>query len=165
MLRASSLTYAVLLLVGLAPASAETGWRNYVEPEFGTRLMFPSGILSRTEGPSPRGTGQTFKSADGRAVLAIYSQRNDDRRAKPASYVRQNFKVPRNAIDYERITPSFFAISAVHGGEIFYSRCNFSDNAGGAIHCFDRRYPERERRAWDGIVTRISLSLRPLERR
>jgi hypothetical protein len=152
-----------MLLVGRAPAAADTGWRSYVEPQLGTRLEFPSSILSRMAGPSPRGIGQTFKSADGRAVLVVYSRRNDGGRDTPASYLRQNFDVPRNAIDYQRITPAFFAISAVHDGEIYYSRCNFSDNAGGAIHCFDLRYPESEKRAWDGIVTRISLSLRPLE--
>jgi hypothetical protein len=29
------------------------------------------------------------------------------------------------------------------------------------IHCIDLQYPRREKRAWDAIVTRISLSLRP----
>jgi hypothetical protein len=42
---------------------------------------------------------------------------------------------------------------------IYYSRCNFG---GAAIHCFDLAYPQAEKRAWDAIVTRISLSLRPL---
>jgi len=44
-----------------------------------------------------------------------------------------------------------------------YSRCNFSSEAGGAIHCFDLVYPQAESRSWDAIVTRISRSLRPLE--
>jgi hypothetical protein len=30
------------------------------------------------------------------------------------------------------------------------------------IHCIDLRYPVGQKRAWDGVVTRISLSLRPL---
>jgi hypothetical protein len=45
-----------------------------------------------------------------------------------------------------------------------HSRCNFSEFHGQNIHCFDLVYPQREKRAWDGIVTRISLSLRPLQR-
>jgi hypothetical protein len=49
------------------------------------------------------------------------------------------------------------------GVEVFYSRCNFSTDAGGAIHCLDLVYPQVEKRAWDGVVTRISRSLRPLE--
>jgi hypothetical protein len=50
-------------------------------------------------------------------------------------------------------------------GLIFYSRCNFTRRTGGAIHCFDVVYPKDEERAWDAVITRISLSLRPLERR
>jgi hypothetical protein len=46
---------------------------------------------------------------------------------------------------------------------ILYSRCNFSGGARGVIHCFDLKYPQEEKRAWDAVVTRISLSLRPLE--
>jgi hypothetical protein len=52
-------------------------------------------------------------------------------------------------------------VTAVKDDTIYYSRCNFSRSA---IHCFDLVYPAREKRAWDSIVTRISLSLRPLQR-
>jgi hypothetical protein len=61
------------------------------------------------------------------------------------------------------VTPEFFAIAAVMRGSIYYSRCNFSHNAGRAIHCFDLKYPVQERQSWDGIVTRMSRSLRPLQ--
>ena len=46
---------------------------------------------------------------------------------------------------------------------VYYSRCNFSAAGGGAVHCFDLTYPQREERAWDAIVTRISRSLRPID--
>jgi hypothetical protein len=67
-------------------------------------------------------------------------------------------------IQYRRVTPSFFAISAEREGTIYYSRCNFSGLRGQTIHCFDLVYPQPEKQAWDAIVTRISLSLRPLHR-
>jgi hypothetical protein len=50
------------------------------------------------------------------------------------------------------------------GSTILYRRCNFSANRGGTIHCIDLSYPRSQKRAWDGTVTRISRSLRPLER-
>jgi hypothetical protein len=62
------------------------------------------------------------------------------------------------------VTRSFFAISAVYEGVIYYSRCNFSRRSEDTIHCFDLKYPASEKRAWDDIVTRISRSLEPLER-
>jgi hypothetical protein len=34
----------------------------------------------------------------------------------------------------------------------------------GMTHCFDLVYPQEEKREWDPVVTRISLSLRPNER-
>ena len=57
----------------------------------------------------------------------------------------------------------FFAISMERDGRILYSRCNFSRSPV-AIDCFDLVYPQEEKRAWDPVVTRMSLSLRPLER-
>jgi hypothetical protein len=158
--RASFVALAVLMGAGVQPAGSATGWDRFVEPQFGTSIDYPTGIFSVDEGASPSGTGRQFKSKDGNAVLAVYSRPNEGE--TPARYVEKNFRVPRQTIDYRRVTPRFFAISAVHRGEIYYSRCNFSRRSGGGIHCFDLRYPVREKRAWDPIVTRMSLSLRPL---
>jgi len=77
--------------------------------------------------------------------------------------LRNNLRIARAALEYERVTRSFFAISSIREGVVYYSRCNFSWHAGGAVHCFDLTYPQQEERAWDAIVTRISRSLRPLE--
>jgi hypothetical protein len=54
------------------------------------------------------------------------------------------------------VTPRFFAISSYKGDQVSYDRCNFSRRL---VHCVLINYPAREERAWDGIVTRISLSL------
>ena len=101
--------------------------------------------------------------SDGRALLTIYSLANEARDT-PASYLKTNLRLSRSSLDYERITPAFFAISSVRDDLVYYSRCNFSAGADAALHCVDLVYPQREQRAWDAIVTRISRSLRPLER-
>jgi hypothetical protein len=141
---------------------SEGRWMTFVEPELGTRVQVPSYIFQAEEGASPKGSGRVLRSDNGRAVLGIYSLHNSDRDT-PASYVRKNYKAPEAAIDYKRVSTTFFAISGVYHNDIYYSRCNFSRAAGGAIHCIDLKYPASEKRAWDPIVTRISLSLRPLE--
>jgi hypothetical protein len=64
-------------------------------------------------------------------------------------------------LEYERVTASFFAVTMEHDGLIYYSRCNFSSAQGNNIHCFDLFYPQDEKHAWDPVVTRMSLSLRP----
>jgi hypothetical protein len=145
-----------------AHPSGSLDWRTLSIEGFGTAVDYPAGIFSVDDGAAEKGTGQRLRSADGRAALTVYSRENDAAET-PASYLRSNLRLTRSALDYERVTPSFFAISSVRQGVIFYSRCNFSSEMGGAIHCFDLVYPQREQRAWDPVVTRISRSLRPLE--
>jgi hypothetical protein len=152
----------IMLACLLRPAMSQD-WTTFVEPQFGTRLELPSQMFTVHEGPSIKGVGEEYITSDGRAALAIYSQRNL-RREAPATYLKRNYKAPRRAMDYVRVTRSFFAVSAVNQGTIYYSRCNFSRRSGGTVHCFDLKYPASEKRAWDSIVTRISRSLEPLER-
>jgi hypothetical protein len=150
-----------LAAVPQAGLPRDAKWTVFVETKYGTRLDVPSAVFATPDGPTNRGVGRQFKTPDGRASLAVYSQRNDARDT-PASYLRKNLQSSRAALDYERLTPEFFAIAAVMRGSIYYSRCNFSHDAGRAIHCFDLKYPVQERQSWDGIVTRMSRSLRPL---
>jgi hypothetical protein len=131
-------------------------WQSFKVPEYGTRLDYPAKIFVAA-GEAEKGVGQRFESSDGRAVLTVYVRENEDGDT-PASYLRKNLR--QRVLQYERVTRSFFAISMERDGTIYYSRCNFSRS----IHCFDLVYPQDEKRAWDPVVTRISLSLRPLER-
>ena len=137
-------------------------WQTFLIPEFGTTVEYPAGIFSVPDGKAEKGIGQRFSSVDGRSLLTIYTRENEVGDI-PASYLKNNLRVGRSALDGERVTRSFFAISSTRQGLIFYSRCNFSTDAGGAIHCLDLVYPQAEKRAWDGVVTRISQSLRPFE--
>jgi hypothetical protein len=136
-------------------------WRTFEVPDFGTSIQYPASIFAPA-GKTEKGVGQRFESADGRAALSIYSRPNDAGE-NPTTYLRHNLRVALSASDYVRITRSFFAISTERHGVILYSRCNFSGGVRGVIHCFDLKYPQQEKRSWDAVVTRISLSLRPLE--
>jgi hypothetical protein len=147
-----------------APGQQSDGldWQRLTIETFGTEVDYPAAIFTVADGASEKGVGQRLRSADGRAVLTVYARENDTSDT-PASYLKSNLRLARSALDYERVTAAFFAISSVRQGVIYYSRCNFSSEMGGAVHCFDLVYPQREQRAWDPIVTRISRSLRPLE--
>ena len=140
---------------------AAADWRTFEVAEFGTRIQYPAGIFTPAGKPE-KGLGQRFERADGRAVLSIYSRPNEAGE-NPKTYLRNNLRMDRSALDYVRIARSFFAISSERDGVILYSRCNFSGGGRGVIHCFDLKYPQEEKRSWDAVVTRISLSLRPLE--
>jgi hypothetical protein len=140
--------------------AASLDWQSFKVPEYGTRVDYPARLFVPA-GKAEKGVGQRFESDDGRAVLSIYARENEEGDT-PASYLKKYLR--QQALDYQRITRSFFAISMEREETIFYSRCNFSRSARGSIHCFDLVYPYEEKRAWDPVVTRISLSLRPLER-
>jgi hypothetical protein len=164
-MRAFSSSFAIvcaLVISASAPQSAqaqsrpgELGWRPYVDERTGTRVDFPSALFPIDGGATERGIGRVFESDDGRAKFSTYTLENEEGDT-PRSYLRKFLKVNPSTIDYRRVTDRFFAVSGVRDGEVYYSRCNFH----GRMHCIYISYPERELRAWDGIVTRISLSLR-----
>ena len=155
---------ALLALVSKAEARFQAqspdDWRTFEVPDFGTRIQYPASIFTPAGQPET-GLGQRFERADGRAVLSIYARPNKAGET-PRTYLRKNLRV-KSGLDYVRIARSFFAISSERDDVILYSRCNFSGGARGVIHCFDLKYPREEKRSWDAVVTRISLSLRPLE--
>jgi hypothetical protein len=160
---------AMLFQLGVSVAAAQVGqgtsslaWRTFVIPEYGTRIEYPAAIFAPAGAPG-KGIGERFKSSDGRAVLSIYSRENEAGDT-PLDYVRKNLRVNSAGLDYQRITRSFFAISMEGDRLIYYSRCNFSGALRRVTHCFDLVYPQEEKRAWDPVVTRISLSLQPKER-
>lgn len=128
-------------------------WETYTIPETGTSVDIPSSIFSEQAGDPPEGYGQRFQSADGRAELTIQASAIDSS-VSPASFLAKQHPPPR--IQYKRVTPRFFAVSSYKGDKVWYDRCNFSK---GFVHCVLINYPAREERAWDGIITRISMSL------
>jgi hypothetical protein len=152
-----------LCIASVANAQVQQGtrsldWQSFVIPEFGTRIDYPAAIFAPSGEPET-GIGGRFQRSDGRAVLSIYSRENESGET-PLSYVKKNLRVNPAGLDYQRITRSFFALSMERDGLIYYSRCNFSRTPG-LTHCFDLVYPQEEKRAWDPVVTRISLSLQP----
>jgi hypothetical protein len=159
LVRVALLCIATFIVEATSRDRAGLDWQMFQVPEYGTHVEYPAKLFAPV-GEAEKGVGQRFESEDGRAVLSIYARENQDDDT-PASYLRKNLRQPM--LDYERVTRSFFAISMEREETIYYSRCNFSPRHS-TIHCFDLVYPQTEKKAWDRVVTRISLSLRPLER-
>jgi len=151
----TALKAVILVVAGSTQfASAQpVRWETYTIASTGTSVDLPSSIFSERVGRPPEGDGQRFQSADGRAELTIQSAAIGPDVSPAAFLARQH---PPQQIQYKRITPRFFAVSSYKGDKVWYDRCNFSK---GFVHCVLINYPAREERAWDHIVTRISLSL------
>jgi hypothetical protein len=144
---------AFALVASFAAASAQpVHWDTYSIPETGTSVDIPTSIFSKEAG-HPDGYGERLKTSDGRAELTVLSMRNSGNDT-PASFLAK--LNPPTDIQYKRVTRRFVAVSGYKRDVVYYSRCNFSQ---GLIHCVMIDYPAREERDWDGIVTRISLSL------
>jgi hypothetical protein len=133
---------------------ANLGWATFHNKD-GASVEYPRALLP-VEGGAATSKGVLFATPDGRGRLEIFSLSN--RRSESPAAFTSRIASQGEQLSYKRISQKFFAASTVRNGRILYRRCNFS---GGDIHCIDLRYPAEEKRLWDGIVTRVSLSLRP----
>ena len=151
--RRLSATFALAFIPALAFAG-EAEWRRYAIPSTGTSVEMPVTIFTRDAGPPEGGTGRRFFTDDNRADLTVQSVPNPENDS-PATFLAK--KRPPAGIIYKRITPSFFVVSSIRDDRIWYNRCNRAD---GAMNCVLINYPAAEKRQWDGVVTRISHTLR-----
>jgi hypothetical protein len=149
---------AAFVSVACVSVSAQERWIEYTDAR-GTRVEYPRDLFSVRK--QPEGGGEVLSTRDGRARLHMFSMANP-RALAPSAFIRSHFPAPRSTLKYDRVARNFFALSTRRQGMIVYLRCNFSSARGGTLHCVDIRYPASEKRAWDGIVTRISRSIRPL---
>jgi hypothetical protein len=159
-LSGAALAFAFACLAAAAPPSGALeapGWTTYADGH-GTIVDFPANLFPVTEGAPPIGNGRRFRTADGRADVSIYTLPNEERQT-PRAYLSRHLKSDFKNLDYNRVSGRFFAVSGIVRGKTFYSRCNF-EGPRGAMHCLYMDYPARETRAWDRVVTRMSLSLR-----
>jgi len=71
-----------LLLGTLAvfAAPSDPNWKEFLVPDFGTRVDYPAGIFAVSQGKSEVGTGERLSTADKRASLTIYARTNEARR-------------------------------------------------------------------------------------
>ena len=150
---ASSALALVTSIAMASPSSEPVHWQTYSIAKTGTSVDIPTSIFAE-KSALPGGSGETFNTVDGRAVLRVQTAPNFDHDT-PASFLEKQHP-PKN-IQYKRVTPRFVAVSGYKEDKVYYSRCNFSRDL---IHCVIMSYPAREERDWDDIVTRISLSLR-----
>jgi hypothetical protein len=133
------------------------GWGRYHDRELGMTFDFPAHVFS-LKSAEQGGQGVVFSTPDGRArirVFAVANEANDT----PRRYLDRIAKAGEGRFTYVRATSRFFVASGTREGMIFYRRCNFPASADHRISCFHMDYPQQEKRAWDGVVTRISLSL------
>jgi hypothetical protein len=140
-----------------AGADRTSGWGRYRDRDFGMTFDFPAHIFS-LKSAEQGGEGVVFSTPDGRARIRLFAFRNEANDT-PRRYLGRIAKAGEGRFTYVRTTPRFFVASGTRDSAIFYRRCNFPASSDHRVACFHMDYPQREKRAWDGVVTRISLPL------
>lgn len=152
---AAALTAAAL--AGVAPRAMAQGWERYAIERHGMSFDFPSHVFD-IGSAEERQNGRLFYARDRRARLAVFGFVNTANET-PRSFLRKTTDFDAADFSYVRVARSFVVASGTHAGRIFYRRCNFSA-ASRRVGCFQLDYPQSEKRRWDGLVTRMSHSLR-----
>ena len=130
-------------------------WGRYRDRNFGMVFDFPAHIFP-LKSAQQGGEGVLFSTPDGRAHLRVFGFRNKGNQ-RPGEYLSQIANFEHARFTYVRSTRRFFVASGTRDEMIFYRRCNFF--RGKRVGCLQLNYPVQEKRAWDKVVTRISLSL------
>ncbi|MBT9290411.1 hypothetical protein [Prosthecodimorpha staleyi] len=147
----------------LAGPSRGTGtltpdWRPYRSERHGFAFDYPAGLF--VAGTAlPDGAGETLASADGTLRLSAFALPDPAGRpltAVAADYLREAGSPP---VGYRRLTRNgHLVISGNRGDEVFYLRLARGRDG---VHGVELRYPRRDERRYDALVTRVSLSFRP----
>ena len=145
---------SVLIFIPALASARDAEWRRYVIPSTGTSVDMPVSIFTSDGGAPESGTGRRFFTEDRRADLTVQSVPNPGNDSPAAFLAKMG---PPAGIVYKRITPDFFVVSSIRKDRIWYNRCN---RGNGTINCVLINYPAAEKRQWDGVVTRISHTLR-----
>lgn len=130
-------------------------WSRYTNDSLGLAIDLPIDLFSVDGGPTKKVSGQSFRTADGRADVGVYSISNDARDS-PDRFLRKRFSLPSQTVVYRHVRNGVLAVSGFRDDKIWYARCNF---AALRVNCVALNYPANEKRSWDPIVTRISNTL------
>jgi hypothetical protein len=148
---------------GAAAVESSAEWGQYRDKEAGLVFDLPAHIFPPDSAKQGR-VGTVFTSRDGRAQVRVFGSANEVNDTPQRHLNRIAGSGERADFTYVRTTPTFYVASGTRDGVISYRRCNFSRSGENRIGCIQLNYPQRDKRAWDAPVTRMSRSLRLVAR-
>jgi hypothetical protein len=144
-----------------AVAAAAQDVATYRNDRHGFSLSYPPGTFTPQPQPPPAGDdGRAFVSRDGAARLLAGALPNADGmnlRDYRSLVLQQSY--PGAAIDYAPVGSTWFVLSGIRDGVMFYERVTFTCG-GRFINSWAMLYPAAERRLYDRIVEQVARSYR-----
>lgn len=141
----------------LSSAARNLGWERQTFSEFGMSFDFPSHVFS-AQSAQVRDSGVIYYTPDRRARVGVFGFLKNGQDT-PRELLNKIADFRAGNFTYVRTTGRFFAASGTRGGSIFYRRCNLRQPGDRRVGCLYIDYPRAEKRMWDPVVTRMSLSL------
>ena len=157
------LAATLLSLSTLGAAAQDSGTvATYRNERHGFSLSYPAGAFAPQPLPAS-GDGRVFLSPDGSARLlagALANAEGINLRDYRALVLQRSYQGA--AIDYAPVTSTWFVLSGIRDGTMFYERVTFTCG-GRLINSWAMLYPVTERRIYDRIIEQIARSYRPGE--
>jgi hypothetical protein len=149
------------LLLGLPATVLAQGAEiaTYRNPLYGFTISYPTAEFAPQE-PLEE-AGRVWASPDGSAKLLAGGLPNDDGlslREYRNLVLRESY--PDAELDYAPVRDSWFVVSGVRNGTMFYERVTFTCG-GKVINSWALLYPQSERRRYDRVVEQVARSYRP----
>jgi len=135
---------------------------TYFNKRHGFTLSYPTARFKPQEPLSE--DGRVWVSHDGNARLLAGALLNDEGmslRDYRDFVLKQSY--PGAAVDYAPLRDTWFVVSGIREGMMFYERVTFTCG-GRLINSWAMLYPAAERRVYDRIVERVAKSYRAGER-
>lgn len=135
---------------------------TYRNERHGFSLSYPAGTFAAGP-PTANDDGRVFVSRDGSARLLAGALANADGinlRDYRALVLQRSYQGA--AIDYAPVTSTWFVLSGIRDGTMFYERVTFTCG-GRLINSWAMLYPAADRRTYDRIVEQIARSYHPGE--
>ena len=156
-----------------APPAGQGGaaWFRYINARYGLRVDLPDNGFRQTL--SPDGHGVTLTSSDRSITIAVHANwldsilpvRTGSADTSIAALHDQAVAETRQkggSVAYSIRRNDFYVISGTIGPAVYYERVAISPACPDVFNAIRLIYPQAIEHALDGLVTRVSLSLRAL---
>ncbi len=149
----------MVILAQSGPVSAGADkWVSYTNARFGTQAVYPADLFSPGQPPA-NGAGLTFTARDGASITiqGTFNSTGDSLGSYKREYYSKDYYP---GVTYQKSGKTWFVISGIRGGSIYYEKVIFSCR-GDIVNMLSIVYPKTRKNFYASIVERVENSFKP----